>query len=223
MDSKKLIAEAERRPANPQGNPMELNKIRQEYQSDANPVGTVPIPGTAKGMVSAGVEKLTGRNAEVFIDKLGERLGFERMGTRLYDALIAKCEGAGFDANSLARLRRIREHELRHFHLLHEAIEKTGADPTAMTPGADVSAVASSGILQVLTSPQTSVAESLQAILSAELTDRDGWDLLIRLADRMGFDDMAETFGAALAQEESHVRDIRRMVEQVVLADANVA
>ena len=66
-------------------------KIRTAYIEAAGPVGSVPPPGTAKGAVKAGMQALTGRKAHVFIDRIGERLAFERTGTRLYEALITKC------------------------------------------------------------------------------------------------------------------------------------
>ena len=40
-------------------------------------------------MLKTALNKLVGVSPEVLIDKLGERLAFERTGTRLYDALRA--------------------------------------------------------------------------------------------------------------------------------------
>src|SRR5262245_25184288 len=71
-------------PPNSTGNETALLKIREAYLTEADPVGTTPLPGTRKGAATSGMQKLTGRPAEVLIDKLGGRLAFERSGTRLY-------------------------------------------------------------------------------------------------------------------------------------------
>ena len=58
--------------------------------SRLDPIGTVPLPGTVKGMAKTSVQKVMGRHPEVLIDALGDRLAFERTGTRLYDAFLGK-------------------------------------------------------------------------------------------------------------------------------------
>jgi len=73
------------------GAALEAERVR--WSRDAYPVGTVPPPGSVKGMLKSVLEALEGHKAGVFIDKLGERLAFERTGCRLYDALLAKFEG----------------------------------------------------------------------------------------------------------------------------------
>lgn len=67
---------------------------------------------------------------------------------------------------TLAGLRQIRDAELRHFLLLTRAVTELGGDPTVQSPCADVAAVASLGIMQVLADPRTSVTQCLQAILA---------------------------------------------------------
>lgn len=107
---------------------------------DAERVGSVPVPGTLKGMATTAAGKLKGKKPEVLIDKLGERLAFERAGTRLYEAMLLKC-GAVDGANNpveVPQLAHIRDKEEKHFHMVRKALEKLGADPTAMTPCADV-------------------------------------------------------------------------------------
>ena len=162
--------------------------ILRGYVEEAESVGSVPVPGTLKGMATTGIAKLTGDKPEVFIDKLGERLAFERTGTRLYEALIAKCtaqEGirdsargsaAANDADGmhvgpatgamldLELLHRIRDDEEAHFALVQSALLELGADPTAMTPCADVAGVMSMGLLQTVSDPRTSVPQSLKEI-----------------------------------------------------------
>src|SRR5690606_30121461 len=145
---------------------------------------------------------------------IGERIAFERAGTRLYDALIAKYRaaldeggdlpsaaealdangedrlllGAFVDETPMQTLERIRAEELAHFHMLCEAMESLGGDPTAQTPSADVIGIASAGIMQVMTDPRSTLPQSLGALLSAALTGRAGWEPLGEHADRFRVD-----------------------------------
>jgi hypothetical protein len=96
-----------------------------------------------------------------------------------------------------------------------------GGDPTAMTPCADVTAVASSGLMQVLNDPRTTLAQCLNAILTAELTDNAGWELLSSLADTGGETDLAGRFLGALAQEQQHLLVIKNWLAAIVVDDPN--
>ena len=94
-----------------------------------------------KGVAATGTAAIKGVNVAVFVDKLGERLGFERTGVRLYDALVTKCRASDalMDGPTSEDLEVIRAEELAHFDLLRDMIESLGADPTALTPsGVDV-------------------------------------------------------------------------------------
>jgi rubrerythrin len=145
------------------------------------------------------------------MDCLGERLGFERTGTRLYDALIAKRVAAGALPGAPARadLERLREDELRHFELLTETVTRLGGDPTVMTPAADVAGVEAMGLLQVVTDPRTTFEQALHAILVAELADNDGWRSLIELCQGVGQDALIEPFKQAQQEEDRHLREVR--------------
>ncbi len=207
------------------GDESTLASYRTPYLKEADPIGTVPVPGSVKGVAKTGMQKLMGRKPEVLIDKLGARLAFERTGTRLYDALLGKCLIRGDEVDSLPiqLLKEFRDEEARHFALVWDAMKTLGADPTAQTPGADVNAVASIGLMQILTDPRTSVAQSLHAIHIAELADHDGWVLLIKLAEELGQDDMAAKFRQALSEEGRHLDTIREVMERACMGEAGAA
>jgi ferritin-like protein len=224
IDSQQMIDAADQTPPSSQGDETALAALDSDYIRSSEPVGSVPPPGTLADAAQTVLGKLTGKNPEVLIDKLGERLAFERTGTRLYDYLITKCETTKADSGiSIDTLRQFRREEARHFKLVAQAMESLGADPTAQTPGADVGAVASSGVLQVLSDPRTSVSQSLEAILTAELVDNAGWELLFKLAGQMGLYDLESEFRKALVEEENHLRQIRHWHEQSTLNEAGVA
>jgi hypothetical protein len=63
---------------------------------------------------------------------------------------------------------------MRHFELVRCTIEMMGCDPTAQTPCADLVGVETLGLVQVLTDPRTTVAQCMNAILTAELADNAG-------------------------------------------------
>ena len=224
IDIKEMMALANATPASSRGDEQEIAAMRGQYIAEAGVLGSIPPPGTLKGVASTAMQKLTGKNPEAFIDKLGCRLAFERSGVRLYDALIAKCSSVppGSSEIPLETLRKFRNEELQHFKMVEGAIRSIGADPTAQTPSADVGGMASLGLMQVLTDPRTSVAHCLEAILIAELADNDAWQLLIVLAERMGMDDMAREFGVALREEEDHLIHVRQWFRKAVFDDAAV-
>jgi hypothetical protein len=222
---------------------LQMDVERQSYITNADRVGSIPPPTTSaktKGKKkAAAVAEVTG----VFLDKVGERIAFERTGTRLYDALITKylaltnAQGAAMESEStgngadetsaalltgetgLRTLQKIRADELSHFLLLSECMRTLGGDPTAQTPCADVTATASMGLMQVVTDPRTTLAQSLGAILTAELTDNAGWELLSELAVQAGQQEMAERFGEALEAEAEHLEIVRGWLQSLLTND----
>ncbi|MDB5967110.1 MAG: hypothetical protein JWQ72_3610 [Polaromonas sp.] len=211
------------------------------YITESDTIGSIPPPPTVKGMLKSGVAKLTGSNPSVFMDKIGERIAFERTATRLYGVLMTKYEALsqadsdilpaaanvvrredGMTIDSLRgeapaqTLERIRSEELAHFHMLCEAMLHLGGDPTAQTPCADVAGTTALGIMQVITDPRTTLAQSFQAILMAELTDNAGWELLIQLAEDAGENDLTGRFLGALSQEQEHLLTIKSWLTALV-------
>ncbi len=188
-----------------------LSVTRLEYIAAADPLGSVPAPGTLKGAAKSGAKMLTGRRPQVFIDKLAERLAFERGGARLYDAVCAKAiaDTAELGKVSAEELREIRNDEARHALMVKECLERLGADPTAQTPCADLVGVETMGFIQAASDPRTTLAQTLHAALCAELIDHEGWEDLIVMARDMGHEDMARRFEEALAEEDEHLMKIR--------------
>ena len=204
--------------------PMNLTdaEVRAHAALEAPRVGSVPLPGTIKGALATTLDKVKGTRPEVLVDKLGERLAFERGGTRLYDAMLLKCKAVPAPLPGLADgLQRFRDEEAAHFLLVKEAIESLGADPTAMTPCADIVGVQAMGLMQTITDPRTTVPQCLNALLTAELADNAGWELLITLARAGGHDEMAQRFEAALIEEQEHMTSIKTWLREAVLAEAS--
>ena len=197
-----------------------IAEARAEYISEGFPIGSLPT-------VPVSVEEDADEDEmamAVFLDKLSERLTFERTGVRLYEALYNKVETLGetVPGPTLEEIEHIGREELEHFLLINRTITELGGDPTVESPSADVAAVASMGILQILTDPRTSVTQCLQAMLTAELTDNDGWRLLIQLADNLGFAEAKTEFDTALENEVDHLQKVRNWVTECVMDSAEV-
>ena len=203
-----------------EGGVEDIAESRGEYIAEGFPIGSMPMmPASEEGEAD---EEEAGM--AVFLDKLSERLAFERQGVRLYEALLNKCQTLGESAPgpTLDEIEHIGSEELQHFLLVNNAITEIGGDPTVQSPCADVIGVASLGLVQILTDPRSSLPQCLQAMLTAELTDNDGWQLLIKLADNLGFDDMKAEFETALAHEEEHLQNVRNWLSECVLESAQV-
>ncbi|HEY2029067.1 MAG TPA: ferritin-like domain-containing protein [Myxococcales bacterium] len=192
---------------------------RRELAREAEPIGHVPLPASLKGMAKTAMTALKGEKASVFIDKLGERLAFERSGTRLYELVLLKGEAypTWEGGPAIAELREHHDEELAHFGLLQECLTQLGADPTAMTPSADLAINLSIGLPQVLSDPRTSLRECLEGVLIAELADNACWETLIELARELGQSEMATRFEHALRNEQQHLRRVQGWVRTAVL------
>jgi bacterioferritin (cytochrome b1) len=194
---------------------------RVDYISEGFPLGSMPAMPVSE---EADADEDEAAMA-VLLDKLSERLAFERMGVRLYEALYNKCQtlGESTPGPTLDDVEHIGTEELDHFLMLNETITELGGDPTVESPSADVAGVASMGIMQVLTDPRSSVPQCLQALLTAELTDNAGWELLIELSSNLGFDEMREKFETALTHEEEHLQNVRDWLSDCVMDRAQPA
>ena len=204
-----------------QGDATELASVRSEYIEEGVPIGSSPVmvevseDGESVGQFDG---------LAVLLDKLGERLAFERQGTRLYEAFLQKCEALTLeDASgpSVEELRHICEEELEHFHLLQNAITALGGDATVQTPSADVAGVLSHGVMQVVSDPRTTIPQTLQAMLTAELVDNDGWQMLQELAAELGQDDLEEQCGKAYEEEQEHLEKVREWLTSMTMDEAS--
>ncbi len=221
IDARDVVAQARSSRITPLAD-VEIGGVRALYDAEPVPLGTMPLPATLKGMGKTAMSALKGENVAVLLDKIGERLAFERTGTRLYEALIGKLDTRGSWEGGPTRdeLVDIQEEELEHFHVLREAMEELGGDPTAMTPSANVTDVASSGIPQVVTDGRSTLAQCLCAIHVAELADNDGWRMLVSLCTFLGIDTLARRFQTCAAQEQDHLDKVRGWLSAHAMATA---
>lgn len=225
-DSEALIASLSRAEAPVAPPPADgaADALRASYFRDADPLGSVPPPDSMKGIAAAGATLLHGGRMQALIDKLGERLAFERSGVRLYEAFLRKCRLRSEECGPIAieTVEAFMREELQHFALLRDAIERLGGDATAQTPCADVVGVQTAGLMHSVLDPRTTVLQSLHALLAAELVDEAGWGLLIALVKEADQEEIADAFQRALAEEERHLGQVRAWYEAMCVSEQSV-
>jgi rubrerythrin len=209
--SQEMLTGMDEFPPTSQGSAHDIAQLRIAYAQLAEPLGSVPPPANLKGTVQTTVKAVMGEKPTLLMDKLGERLAFERTGTRLYEALVSKYDAFGSFAGGPSRedLEHVRQEEYRHFTMLQSAIEQLGGDPTAVTPSANLHATAAHGINQVIVDPRTTLLQSLEAILVAELADNACWEALVELAQGAGEDKLVQQFEQARMTEQEHLEKVQ--------------
>ena len=209
--SQEMLTGMEEFPPTSEGSAQDIAMVRIAYAKEAEPLGSVPLPAGMKKKAKTAMKAVMGAQPTLLMDKLGERLAFERSGTRLYEALVSKHDAFGSFAGGPSKgdLEEILQEEYGHFTMLSSVIEQLGGDPTAVTPSADLHATASHGIVQVIVDPRTTLLQSLEAILIVELADNACWDALIELAQQAGEDTLVQPCEQALVHEQEHLTKVR--------------
>jgi rubrerythrin len=209
--SQEMLAGMEEFPPTSEGSAQDIAMVRIVYAKEAEPLGSMPLPAGMKNKAKTAMKAVMGAKPTLLMDKLGERLAFERSGTRLYEALVSKHDAFGSFAGGPRKgdLEGILREEHEHFTMLSSTIEQLGGDPTAVTPSANLHATASRGIAQVIVDPRTTLLQSLEAILIAELADHACWEALIALAQQAGEDTLVKPFKQALVTEQEHLVKVR--------------
>ena len=161
------------------------------------------------------MEKLAAKNAAKVIDLLTERLVFERSGVKLYDTLLGRLRAIE-DPTLKALLGDVKEHreeEKEHEEWLEEQIRALGGDAHSPTERSVLVQAESEGVERVMRRDE-SILHDFHALLTAELADNAGWDLLVQLADEVGDRDAKKEFKKRLHEEEEHLLFVRHAVEQ---------
>jgi bacterioferritin (cytochrome b1) len=160
------------------------------------------------------MERLAEKHKDKVIDLLTERLTFERSGVKLYDSILQKMQ-ASTDPQVGRMLGQMREHrneEKEHEEWLEAQIRKLGGDAHGTTDMSSLVATESKGIEQVVLDGDPSISHMFHALLTAELVDNAGWELLLELADDADDDIARREFRMRLKNEQDHLIFVRRAV-----------
>jgi bacterioferritin (cytochrome b1) len=166
------------------------------------------------------METLGEKNREKAVDVLSERLAFERAGVRLYDRILEvlrehRNEGTG---RLTEVMQEHRNEEKEHEEFLEDQVRRLGASAHQQTDRVKLVTKESEGILQVVMS-ETRLPHLFHALLSAELVDNAGWDLLVQLADEAGDYVAKRAFKKRLHEEERHLELARKVVHRLTVQE----
>ena len=163
------------------------------------------------------MRKLAEKNVGRVIDLLNERLAFERTGVRIYDRILLRMRLAqdGEVQRMINRVQRHRDEEHEHEEWLEEQIRDLRGDDHLPTEKSVLVLAETQGIERVV-HRDPRLAHDFHALLTAELADTAGWDLLVRIADQFGDRDAAREFRQRHREEQEHVLFVGKVVEQFV-------
>jgi len=159
------------------------------------------------------MRKLAQYDINKLIDYLDERLTFERASVELYDVIIHKMKRVADPQLSmiLPEMQRYRDEEREHKEWLEDQIKELGGDITQKTERARLIERESKGIEEVVKG-DAQTSHLFHALLTAELVDTSGWQLLLELADEAEDEEARSAFRYRLHQEENHLIFIRRVL-----------
>ena len=169
-----------------------------------------------------GMEKLGRKNPHKVIDLLKERLAFERSGVKLYDTLLSRLRLSGDSAleSLIDQVEHQRDEEQEHGEWLEEQIRALGGDAYGPTEHSVLVQAESEGIERVVRRDQ-SIPHDFHALLTAELADHAGWDLLVQIADELGDSDAKKEFQKRLHEEEGHLLFVRKTLLGLTAKDVS--
>ena len=159
------------------------------------------------------MRKLAGKNVSRVIDLLNERLVFERSGVMLYDKVLERMRRDPQAAPMLEQMQEHRDEEKEHEEWLEQQIRALGGDAYGLSEKTVLVRTESQGIEHVI-QRDPRLPNDFHALLTAELADNAGWDLLVQLADEIGDREAKKQFKKRLREEEEHLLFVRKVVEQ---------
>jgi rubrerythrin len=147
-------------------------------------------------------------NMDALVDKLCERLTVETGAVDIYEAAIAKLD----DPTIVSRLKRFKQEEAEHRDLLAGYLDQLGVEDRD-TPSARLARHEGEAYLKLVAEAETP-AQVLNILLTIELMDESGWEMIIDIGRDIHDDAMVRTLNVALQEEKEHLRGVRGMLAQ---------
>lgn len=185
------------------------------FSADSHSEQTAAI--TSAGS-SSDISKVQQHNTALLLNKLAQRLSYERANVRFYEALIFKSLAAEQGVRrivSVDRLRQFRDEDVEHTVLLKTAIETLGADVDMWLPDAVPSQATQITMSKMLTKTHGDILQCLQSVVVFARNDADEWQMLYRLFSSMGLEKMTETFRQAWEEDQQQLTTLSAWVEQM--------
>lgn len=190
--------------AGPSPSQTELSTNRLHPQRDLTT--WPPLPGALIGMPTPAECFGSSEGTALLLERMAERLAFERGAARIYEALLEKLDATpGKPIVSKDAIRRFRDEEAAHFQILCEAIESLGGDPLTWAPTANPIVVQASVLRRAIEDPRSPLAQCVDALLSWERVDLAGWEELLRIANESSQDALAQRLCLVVQAEREQV------------------
>jgi bacterioferritin (cytochrome b1) len=159
------------------------------------------------------MKKLAEKNKDKVIDALNERLTFERASVKLYDAILKDAQAAKSPeiGRMVPTLKLHRDQEKEHEEWLEAQIRALGGDAHGKTEMSELISAESAGVEKMITTDHDTMHQ-MHGLLTAELVDNAGWELLLELADDADDPEARSAFRRRLHEEEEHLIFARRAV-----------
>jgi rubrerythrin len=154
----------------------------------------------------------------LFVDKLTERWVVERSVVTLYELAIRRLANVRGYETLTERLDRFRDQESLHAAMLEQLLHELGHEPRQepATPGINLCASELASLLEILRGEAIAPRYVLETLLTAELIDKGGWEMLIDLAKEADLeDDYLRSFRAAGREEDEHEHVLRTELARV--------
>jgi hypothetical protein len=180
-------------------------------------------------------------NQSALVDKVCERLAVEAGAVMIYDAILAKPAIADMEDEAVVhRLRAFQRDEMKHRDLLSTYLDRMGVTDRD-TPSGRLAKHEVEAFLRLIGEADTAL-QLLNILLTVEMTDENGWELLINLGRDLGAvayageggapgvsepgdqgesatpgepGELVRLFNAALRAEKEHLRGVRGLVAQL--------
>jgi bacterioferritin (cytochrome b1) len=159
------------------------------------------------------MKQIAAKNRDKVIDVLTERLTFERAGVKLYDSILRNMRASSSPeiARMVPTMQAHRAQEKEHEQWLEEQIRALGGDTHGKTEMSELVAIEASGVEKVVTHDKDLVHQ-MHGLLTAELVDNAGWELLLELADDADDAEARREIRKRCHEEEEHLIFVRRTV-----------
>ncbi|TMB25218.1 MAG: hypothetical protein E6J61_24135 [Deltaproteobacteria bacterium] len=135
---------------------------------------------------------------------------------KLYDTILAGMRSSGDPRvkEVMAQIQQNRDEEKEHEEWLEEQIRALGGDDHAPSEKSILVQTEAEGIEHVVMR-DPNLLHDFHALLTAELADNAGWELLVELASEFGDRDAKKEFKKRLHEEEQHLVCVHKAVTEL--------
>lgn len=156
---------------------------------------------------------------DIYIQKLADRLAFERGETRLVSLAINRLERAksAVPSRAISVLQINQSHDETHAELVRKillSLKPEALDSWRLFDGVNR---AYRGFFDVLVSPHSDFLRIFQILYFAKLASNGEWEVLIDLTRKFNGAEASRPFKEALAQERQHLTEIKQIYYQLVV------